>query len=123
MATNRTTITKNNVRDLRLVTAGQGVSLIGDSITQLALPIMAVDLLGADHVLMGTDWPIVVEKSVLSGLARGIAETRNRPAIVDAPTGKGRVILFATNPCYRWQNHGEFGMLFNVILHHNDIKK
>jgi aminocarboxymuconate-semialdehyde decarboxylase len=24
----------------------------------------AVDLLGADHVLMGTDWPIVVEKSV-----------------------------------------------------------
>ncbi|MEP7336207.1 MAG: M14 family zinc carboxypeptidase [Acidobacteriota bacterium] len=63
------------------------------------------------------------EKSVLSGLARGIAETRNRPAIVDVPTGQGRVILFATNPCYRWQNHGEFGMLFNVILHHNDIKK
>ncbi len=24
----------------------------------------AVDLLGADHVLMGTDWPIVEEKSV-----------------------------------------------------------
>jgi MFS family permease len=48
MATHRTTITKNNPRDLRLVTAGQGVSLIGDSITQLALPIMAVDILGAD---------------------------------------------------------------------------
>ncbi len=63
------------------------------------------------------------EKSVLSGLARGIAETRNRPAIVDVPTGKGRVILFATNPCYRWQNHGEFGMLFNTILHFNDLKK
>ncbi len=47
---------------------------------------------------------------------------RNRPAIVDVPTGKGRVILFATNPCYRWQNHGEFGMLFNTILHFNDIK-
>ena len=24
----------------------------------------AVDLLGADHVLVGTDWPIAVEKSV-----------------------------------------------------------
>jgi len=48
MVTHRTTITKNNPRDLRLVTAGQGVSLIGDSITQLALPIMAVDILGAD---------------------------------------------------------------------------
>jgi hypothetical protein len=62
------------------------------------------------------------EKNVLSGLARGIGETRNRPAIVDVPTGQGRVILFATNPCYRWQNHGEFGMLFNSILHHNDIR-
>ena len=62
------------------------------------------------------------DKSVLSGLMRGVAETRNRPAIVDVPTGRGRVILFATNPCYRWQNHGEFGMLFNTILHHNDIR-
>jgi hypothetical protein len=62
------------------------------------------------------------DKSVLSGLMRGVAETRNRPAIVDVPTGKGRVILFATNPCYRWQNHGEFAMLFNTILHHNDVK-
>jgi len=62
------------------------------------------------------------EKSVLSGLMRGVAETRNRPAIVDVPTGRGRVLLFATNPCYRWQNHGEFGLLFNSILHHNDIR-
>jgi MFS family permease len=46
-------ITKNNPRDLRLVTVGQGVSLIGDSITQLALPIMAVDLLGADSLGTG----------------------------------------------------------------------
>jgi hypothetical protein len=63
------------------------------------------------------------EKNVLSGLARGIAETRNRPAVVDVPVGKGRVILFATNPCYRWQNHGEFGMLFNSILHYKAINR
>jgi hypothetical protein len=62
------------------------------------------------------------EKSVLSGLMRGVAETRNRPAIVDVPVGRGRVILFATNPCYRWQNHGEFAMMFNSIMHYNDIK-
>jgi hypothetical protein len=59
------------------------------------------------------------EKSVLSGLMKGVAEIHNRPAIVDVPTGQGRVILFATNPCYRWQNLGEFGMLFNSILHYN----
>jgi len=32
------------------------------------------------------------------------------------------VILFAGNPCYRWQNFGEFNMLFNAVLHYNDIK-
>lgn len=62
------------------------------------------------------------DKSVLSGLMRGANEITNRPAIVDVPTGSGRVLLFATNPCYRWQNHGEFGMLFNSILHYNDFK-
>ncbi|HEV8484884.1 MAG TPA: M14 family zinc carboxypeptidase [Blastocatellia bacterium] len=62
------------------------------------------------------------DKAVLSGLMRGTAEIRNRPAIVDVPVGKGRVILFATNPCYRWQNHGEFNMLFNAVMNYNDIK-
>ena len=57
------------------------------------------------------------EKSVLSGLMKGVAETRNRPAIADVPVGQGRVILFATNPCYRWQNLGEFNMLANAILY------
>ena len=57
------------------------------------------------------------EKSVLSGLMKGAAETRNRPAIADVPVGQGRVILFATNPCYRWQNLGELNMLANAILY------
>ena len=62
------------------------------------------------------------DKSVLSGLMKGANEIRERPAAVSVPIGKGRVILFATNPCYRWQNHGEFKMLFNAILNFNDIR-
>ncbi len=58
---------------------------------------------------------------VLSGLMRGANEIRNRAAIVDAPSGKGRVILFAGNPCYRWQNFGEFNMLFNTVLNFDDF--
>jgi hypothetical protein len=72
----------------------------------------------ADQVLMkfpGTD------KSVLSGLMRGVAETKDRPAIALVPSGAGRVLLFATNPCYRWHNHGEFNLLFGAILNHNDL--
>jgi hypothetical protein len=63
------------------------------------------------------------DKSVLSGLMRGVAETRMRPAIIDEPVGQGRVLLFATNPAYRWQNLGEFNMLANAILHFNDLPK
>lgn len=63
------------------------------------------------------------EKSVLSGLMRGVADTRNRPAVLDVPVGQGHVVLFATNPCYRWQNLGEFRMLANAILHFNDYPK
>jgi hypothetical protein len=62
------------------------------------------------------------DAAVLSGLMRGANEIRNRPAIVDVPAGRGRVVLFATNPCYRWQNHGEFNMLFNAVLNFNDLK-
>jgi len=58
----------------------------------------------------------------LSGLMRGTSEIRNRPAIVDVPVGRGRVLLFSTNPCYRWQNFGEFNMLFNAVMNFNDIK-
>ncbi|PYR63537.1 MAG: hypothetical protein DMF91_03200 [Acidobacteria bacterium] len=62
------------------------------------------------------------DEHVLSGVMRGANEIRNRPAIVDQPSGKGRVILFAGNPCYRWQNFGEFNLLFNAVLNYNDIK-
>jgi hypothetical protein len=62
------------------------------------------------------------DEHVLSGLMRGANEIRNRAAIIDQPSGKGRVILFAGNPCYRWQNFGEFNMLFNTVLNYNDMK-
>jgi hypothetical protein len=63
------------------------------------------------------------DRSVLSGFMRGVAETRGKPAILDVPVGQGRVILFATNPCYRWQNLGEFNMLANAILYFNQFPK
>jgi hypothetical protein len=61
------------------------------------------------------------EAGVLSGLMRNPDQTRNRPMVVDAPSGKGRVIMFANNPIYRWQTFGEHGMVFNGLLYWNDI--
>ena len=62
------------------------------------------------------------DQGVLSGLMRGANEIRTRPAILDVPVGQGRVLLFATNPIYRWQNFGEFNMIFNAVMHFNDLK-
>jgi hypothetical protein len=64
------------------------------------------------------------DAAVLSGLMKGADEIRQRPFAVDVPggfTGKGRVVLFANNPIYRWQNHGEFNMVFNAVLNWNDL--
>ncbi len=62
------------------------------------------------------------DSSVLSGFMKGANEIRNSPAILDIPVGQGRIVLFTTNPCYRWQNVGEFRMLFNTLLNFNDLK-
>jgi hypothetical protein len=64
------------------------------------------------------------EAAVLSGLMKGADEIRERPFAVDIPggySGKGRVVLLANNPIYRWQNHGEFNMVFNALLNWNDL--
>lgn len=64
------------------------------------------------------------ESSVLSGLMVGADNIRGRAFAVDIPNahnGKGRVLMFANNPIYRWQNHGEFNMVFNSIVNWNDV--
>jgi hypothetical protein len=61
------------------------------------------------------------DAGVLSGLMRNPNEIRMRPAVVEMPVASGRVLLFATNPIYRWQNWGEFNMIFNALMHYNDL--
>jgi len=66
------------------------------------------------------------DASVLSGLGEGTSALAGRAFAVDLPEayhGKGRVIMFSNNPMYRWQNHGEFNMVFNAILNWNDVVK
>jgi hypothetical protein len=52
---------------------------------------------------------------------RGADQIRNRPALVDAPAGRGRVLLYVINPIYRWQNFGEHNLVFNALLYYNDM--
>jgi len=64
------------------------------------------------------------DSAVLSGLMEGGAAIAQKAFAVDIPEafrGKGRVIMFTNNPVYRWQNHGEFNMVFNSIINWNDV--
>ena len=62
------------------------------------------------------------DKAVLSGLMNGADEIKGRAAVVVAPAGQGEVVLFTTNPVWRWQNIGEFRMMFNTILNYRSLR-
>ncbi|HTX74899.1 MAG TPA: hypothetical protein VMD29_01750, partial [Terracidiphilus sp.] len=61
------------------------------------------------------------EKSVLSGLFNGPDDIKGRAAAAVVPTGKGEVVMFTTNPAWRWQNVGEYRMLFNTLMNYQKL--
>jgi hypothetical protein len=61
------------------------------------------------------------EKSVLSGLFNGSDDIKGRAAVVVTPEGKGEVVMFATNPVWRWQNMGEYRMIFNTLMNFKNL--
>src|SRR6185436_5340398 len=52
----------------------------------------------------------------ISGLLDGEDEIAQRPAVIDAPTGNGHVLLFSTNPFWRGQTKGSYMLVFNAIM-------
>jgi len=61
------------------------------------------------------------ESSVLSGLFNGADDIKSRAAIAAVPLGKGEIVLFMTNPIWRWQNLGEYRMLFNAMMNFRNL--
>ncbi|MGH7751686.1 MAG: M14 family zinc carboxypeptidase, partial [Gemmatimonadales bacterium] len=57
----------------------------------------------------------------LSGLLVNGEELAGRPAVIDAPVGRGHVVLFAIRPFWRWETQGSFALAFNAILNWNDL--
>jgi hypothetical protein len=58
---------------------------------------------------------------LLSGGLVGQQALAGRALVVDAPLGKGHVVMFANRPYWRWQTHGSFNLGFNAILNWNHL--
>jgi hypothetical protein len=58
---------------------------------------------------------------LLSGMLIGGDALAGRAVLVDAPIGKGHVVMFANRPFWRWQTQGNFFLGFNTILNWNDL--
>ncbi|MFH1574370.1 MAG: M14 family zinc carboxypeptidase, partial [Acidobacteriota bacterium] len=62
------------------------------------------------------------EKELLiSGMLSGGAELAGKPAVVDAPLGKGHILFFANNPFWRMQTSGSYMLLFNAAMNYDNL--
>jgi hypothetical protein len=58
---------------------------------------------------------------LLSGTLAGGQLLQNKAQVIDAPVGKGHVVMFAIRPFWRWQTQGTFMLGFNAIMNWNDL--
>ncbi len=58
---------------------------------------------------------------LVSGLLDGGADIAQRPAVIDAPLGRGHVILFSNNPMWRGETQGSYALVFNAILNFDQL--
>ena len=57
----------------------------------------------------------------LSGLVIGGGQLAERPAVVTVPSGQGHLVLFGFNPLHRYQAHGLFSLVWNSIIHWDQL--
>jgi len=55
-------------------------------------------------------------KMLVSGALKGEDDLEGRPAILDLPAGKGRVIAFNFNPIHRDLNRSDHRFIWNALL-------
>jgi len=58
---------------------------------------------------------------LVSGLLDGGGDIAQRPVVVDVPMQKGHVVLFANNPLWRGSTVGSYTMVFNTMLHWDNL--
>jgi hypothetical protein len=58
---------------------------------------------------------------VVSGGVKAGKELEGKPALLDIPTGQGRVIAFNFDPIHRYTTLSDFRLVWNAVLNWNDL--
>jgi hypothetical protein len=58
---------------------------------------------------------------VVSGGMKGADELEGRPAILDIPVGRGRIVAFGFDPIHRSLPRSDFRLVWNALLNWNDL--
>ncbi len=66
-------------------------------------------------------FPTKESDMLLSGTISGGQALANRPLVLDVPSGKGHIVMFALRPFWRWQTQGTYFLAFNAILNWNHL--
>ncbi len=74
-----------------------------------------------DHVRIVMRFAAKAEELLVSGGLQNGAALAGAPALVDVPLGDGHVVLFSFNPFWRSHTHGSYALLFNVLMHHDNL--
>jgi len=61
-------------------------------------------------------FPANTNDMLLSGTLAGGDALQNRALCIDAPLGKGHIVMFALRPFWRWQSQGTYTLAFNAIV-------
>jgi hypothetical protein len=83
---------------------------------------MARNLLPPEELRPRTILRWAPEKDLLvSGMLGGGSELAGKPAVIDAPLGKGHILFFANNPFWRMQTSGSYMLLFNAAMNFDNL--
>jgi hypothetical protein len=58
---------------------------------------------------------------LLSGLLVGGGELAGKAAVIEAPAGKGHLVLFGIRPLWRWETQGTFALVLNAMANWNHL--
>jgi hypothetical protein len=84
---------------------------------------------GSEHLMPAAeDRPTVIvsfakaDALLLSGMLDGADELAGKPAVIDAPRGKGHILLFANNPMWRHNTQGSYALVMNAVMNWDHLR-